>query len=259
MRNLSLIASVAFAACSTMPEQAAEVTVWVAWPSEAPSSMTVIAYGCALQELTRKTVTGVDSVRFSCQETVYAAIAFPYSESEWRSLRLRSTGSLVSASVIYGEGDGSVTQFSAGGASVERGECHISALALLHPREVCLRIDEPSRIASIEGALLNVPAGVLLRGGETLADRASVPLRDWRFSGTEARSTCTLFDSGCVGTVSLRILLKDGQTVFRTRFPSGPPGMFPVPEISLPETSGGGSFQAEVGDWTQADTITINV
>ena len=242
-----------------MPEQATEVTVRVKWPSEAPSSMTVIAYGSTRRELTRKTVTGADSVRFLCPGRVLAAVAFPYTEDEWRSLRLHSTGSLGSASVTYGEGYGSGTLFSAGGAYVEGKECHISALALLHPREVCLRIDEPSRIASIEGALSGVPAGALLRGGETLPDRVSVPLRDWRFSGTLARSSCTLFDSGCVGTVSVRILLTDGKTVFRTRFPSGPPGMFPVPEISLPETSSGGFFQAEIGDWTQSDTITINV
>ena len=242
-----------------MPELATEVTVRVKWPSEAPSSMTVIVYGRALRELARKTVTGVDSVSFLCHGRIFAAIAFPYSESEWRSLRLRSTGSLASASVTYGEDYGSGTFFSAGGAFAEGKECHISALALLHRREVCLSIDEPSRIASIEGVLSDVPAGALLCGGETLSDRTSVPLRDWRFSGTVVRSSCTLFDSGCVGTVSLRILLTDGKTVFRTRFPSGPPGMFPVPEISLPEVSSGGFFQAEVGDWIQSDTITINV
>ena len=72
-------------------------------------------------------------------------------------------------------------------------------------------------------------------------------------------SSCCLFDADCIGKVSVKILLRDGRTIFRTSFPSGPPGMFPVPEITLPEVSAGGSFEAEVGDWTQSDTIIINV
>lgn len=259
MRTISLISALLVVSCSSMPKQASEVTVRVEWPAGAPSSMTVVAYGPALREMSRKTVTGVDSVRFSCRGEVFAAIAFPYTEGEWRSLRLSSTGNFLSASVSYGEDYRSGTPFSSGGSFAERGECRIRALALLHSREVCLRVDEPSRIAAIEGKLSGVPAGALLSGGGALREKTSVTLPDWKFSGKRVTSSCLLFDSGCVGTVFLRILLKDGKTVFRTSFPSGPPGMYPVPEISLPEVSSGGFFQAEVGDWDQSDTITVNV
>ena len=242
-----------------MPQHASRVTVYAEWPSEAPSSMTVVAYGVTLREMSRKTVTGVDTVSFFCPERIRAAIAFPYTEEEWRSLRLSSTGSFLAASVSYGEDFKGGTLFCSGGNFVEKEECHIRGRAFLQPREICLLVDHPSRIASIEGTLSGVPAGALLSSGDAVLGKTSVTLSDWKFSGTMVRSSCLLFDGDCVGTVSLRILLSDGKTVFRTCFPSGPPGMFPVPEISLPDVSDSGFFQAEVGDWTQSDTIIINV
>ena len=258
MRRLAFIILLAFSGCSFVPEQPEEVTVRVNWPSEAPSSMTVVAYGPARRELGRKTVTGADSVRLVCSSRAIEVLAFPYTEEEWHSLRLSRTSILSLASVSYGSGYGPRTRFSAG-CSVLRGrESLIFAREFLFRREICLKVNDPTLIASISGSVSEVPPGAFLLGG-CLREKASVPLQDWRFSGREAMSSCCLFDADCIGKVSVKILLRDGRTIFRTSFPSGPPGMFPVPEITLPEVSAGGSFEAEVGDWTQSDTIIINV
>ena len=258
MRRLTLFLILAFSGCSFVPEQSGEVTVRVSWPSEPPSSMTVVAYGPARRELVRKTVTGADSVRLFLSSGAYEVLAFPYTEDEWRSLRLSRTSVLSSASVSYGSGYGPRTRFSAGSSVIMGGECRIKARDVLFIRDICLRVSDPALIASISGSISGVPAGAYLSGG-VLREKTSVPLQDWRFSEREAVSSCCLFDAGCIGSVTVKILLRDGRTVFRTGFPSGPPGMFPVPEIILPEVDAGGSFEAEVGDWTQSDTIIINV
>ena len=259
MRRLAFLIVFALSGCSYyVPEQPVELTVRVSWPSEAPSSMTVVAYGPALRELGRRTVTGADSVRFLCSPRACEVIAFPYTESEWRSLSLSRLSVLPLASVSYGSGYGPWTRFSAGCSLIRGRESRICAHEFLFNRDICLKVNDPALIASISGAVSEVPAGAFLRGG-LLREKTSVPLRNWSFSGDEVRSSCCLFDRECVGSVSVKILLRDGRTVFRTSFPSGPPGMFPVPEISLPEVSAGGFFEAEVGDWTQSDTIIINV
>ena len=133
MRKSHFILSVILAACTSMPQHASRVTVYAEWPSEAPSSMTVVAYGVTLREMSRKTVTGVDTVSFFCPERIRAAIAFPYTEEEWRSLRLSSTGSFLAASVSYGEDFKGGTLFCSGGNFVEKEECHIRGRAFLQP------------------------------------------------------------------------------------------------------------------------------
>ena len=256
MRRLAFLILIAFPGCSSVSERPEEVTVRVNWPSEAPSSMTVVAYGPALRELGRKTVTGADTVRLRCPSPVFAAMAFPYTEGEWRSLRLSGLSRIATASVSYGSG--APTSFCAGCSPVEAGECRINAREFVFKRNICLKINDPSLVASISGSVSGVPSGAFLAGG-LLPGKVSVPLEDWRFSGCEAVSSCRLFDRDCIGSVSVKILLRDGRTLFRTCFPSGPPGRFPVPEVVLPDVSSGGFFEAEVGDWTQSDTIIINV
>lgn len=258
MRRIALLVLIAFYGCSSAPALPEEVTVVVSWPSAPPSSMTVVAYGPALRELGRKTVTGADTVRLRCPSRAFAALAFPYTEGEWRSLRLSRLSALPSAAVSYGSGYGPSTRFCSGFSPVDAGECRISAREMLFRRDIRLKVNDPSLIASIAGSLSGVPAGSLLSGG-VLPEKASVPLQDWSFSGQEALASCCLFDRDCIAEVSVRILLRDGRTVCRTSFQSGPPGHFPVPEVKLPLASSGGFFEAEVEDWTQSDTIIINV